>query len=226
MNGMDARTGKPLAGIDHLRQSVADILFTPLGSRLCLRDYGSAIPDLIDRPVTPSLRLRVYAATAMALLKWEPRLRLLAVTLVAGAAPGAFILAIDAQADVANCSVTTFRKTWSGAMMIWSTGKRTQRSRMASVVRRRKVSAPPIGSAGRPTSLSSGVMRPASPRAAARRGSASRADTWDARSSTSPDAIRRPVTPGSTASASPPTSVTTTAAPAACAWRATSPNGS
>jgi phage baseplate assembly protein W len=97
MNGMDARTGKALAGVDHLRQSVADILFTPIGSRLCLRDYGSAIPDLIDRPVTPSLRLRVYAATAMALLKWEPRLRLLAVTLVAGAAPGAFILAIDAQ---------------------------------------------------------------------------------------------------------------------------------
>ncbi|HEX8446267.1 MAG TPA: GPW/gp25 family protein [Sphingomonas sp.] len=94
---MDARTGKPLAGADHLRQSVADILFTPIGSRVALRDYGSDLPDLIDRPVTPALRLRIYAATAMALLRWEPRIRLLAVTLAAGAVPGAFVLSLDAQ---------------------------------------------------------------------------------------------------------------------------------
>jgi phage baseplate assembly protein W len=34
VKGMSATTGKPLDGADHLRQSVADILGTPLGSRV------------------------------------------------------------------------------------------------------------------------------------------------------------------------------------------------
>lgn len=117
MNGMDARTGKPLTGADHLRQSIADILFTPIGSRVGLRDYGSGIPDLIDQPVTPSLRLRIYAATAMALLRWEPRIRLLAVTLAAGAVPGAFILSIDAQRlDVLPAVRTRFEIPYSASI--------------------------------------------------------------------------------------------------------------
>jgi len=96
MNGMDARTGKPLDGVKHLRQSVADILPTPIGSRVALRNYGSDLPDLIDKPVTLALRLCIYVATAMALLRWKPRIRLLAVALAVVAAPGAFTLSLTA----------------------------------------------------------------------------------------------------------------------------------
>ena len=97
MTGMDAVTGKPLAGADHLRQSIADILLTPIGTRIGRRDYGSDLPDLIDQPMNPATRLRIYAATAMALLRWEPRLRLIAVALTATGAAGAFTLTLDAQ---------------------------------------------------------------------------------------------------------------------------------
>ena len=38
MNGVNSRTGKRLSGSDHLRQSVSDILSTPLGSRVLVRD--------------------------------------------------------------------------------------------------------------------------------------------------------------------------------------------
>lgn len=81
MNGMDARTGKPLAGVEHLRQSIADILSTPIGSRIARREYGSLLPDLVDQPMNGAGVLKLYAATALALLRWEPRLRLTRVTL-------------------------------------------------------------------------------------------------------------------------------------------------
>lgn len=73
MNGIDALTGKRLSGIDHLRQSIRDILTTPLGSRVMRREYGSRLFELIDAPVNRSTLVQLYAATAEALARWEPR---------------------------------------------------------------------------------------------------------------------------------------------------------
>lgn len=81
MIGVDAATGVDLEGLAHLRQSVADILTTPLGSRVMRRDYGSELPDLIDQPANPAQRLRVVSAAVTALARWEPRLILDAATL-------------------------------------------------------------------------------------------------------------------------------------------------
>lgn len=74
--GMNASTGKAIVDIDHLRQSITDILTTPVGSRVMRRDYGSELPRLIDGPLNGRLLLRVYAATAEALARWEKRLTL------------------------------------------------------------------------------------------------------------------------------------------------------
>ena len=76
MRGTHVSTGKPVSDVEHLRQSVADILTTPVGSRVMRRDYGSDIPALIDQPDNPATQVRVYAAAASALMRWEPRLRL------------------------------------------------------------------------------------------------------------------------------------------------------
>ena len=76
MNGIDAKTGKALSGEDHLRQSIGDILRTPLGTRLMRRDYGSRLFDLIDEPVNAVWKSECYAAVAEALDRWEPRLKL------------------------------------------------------------------------------------------------------------------------------------------------------
>ena len=51
MMGMHAATGRSLTGLDHLRQSVADIITTPIGSRIRRRRYGSEVPELIDQPL-------------------------------------------------------------------------------------------------------------------------------------------------------------------------------
>lgn len=93
MIGMDATTGKPLAGIAHLRQSVADILRTPLSSRVMLRDYGSDLFSLIDHPLTSETRMEIYSATVQALQDWEPRIQVDSVD-VALEEPGHFDLTL------------------------------------------------------------------------------------------------------------------------------------
>lgn len=73
--GMHVASGQSLDGLDHIRQSIAQILTTPIGSRCMRRDFGSLLPELIDVPITPASRLQVMAATATAVIKWEPRIR-------------------------------------------------------------------------------------------------------------------------------------------------------
>lgn len=80
MRGIDAKTGKSLSGLEHLRQSVRDILTTPIGSRVLRRQYGSQLFQLIDAPLNRSTVMDLYAATADALARWEPRFRLTKVT--------------------------------------------------------------------------------------------------------------------------------------------------
>lgn len=73
MQGTNATTGKPLSGLDHLRQSIREILTTPVGSRVMRRDYGSRLFQLVDAPVNSRTIVDIYAATIEALLRWEPR---------------------------------------------------------------------------------------------------------------------------------------------------------
>lgn len=97
MIGVDARSGKALGGDAHLAQSIADVLTTPIGSRVLRRDYGSLLPELIDAPFNGATRLRLYAAVALALLRWEPRIRLSRVQIVPRPEPGAFDIDLDVE---------------------------------------------------------------------------------------------------------------------------------
>lgn len=97
MTGMSRYTGRSIDELDHIRQSIADILTTPIGSRLMRRDYGSRLPELIDQPLTGATLLRAYAATLVALIRWEPRIKVRAITrLVHADRPGAVALGIEA----------------------------------------------------------------------------------------------------------------------------------
>ncbi|ALE02865.1 GPW/gp25 family protein [Bartonella ancashensis] len=73
---MDRTTGKTLTGLDHLRQSIIDILSTRIGTRVMRRDYGSNVPNLVDVPINDKFSVSLYAAIAEALDKWEPRFKL------------------------------------------------------------------------------------------------------------------------------------------------------
>lgn len=73
MKGTSALDGKPLSGIDHLRQSVRDILSTPLGSRVGRHWYGSDLFTLVDAPMNRATLADIYRATALALSMKDPR---------------------------------------------------------------------------------------------------------------------------------------------------------
>ena len=95
MNGMDLTTGKAIDGADHLAQSIGDILGTPLGTRLMLRDYGSLIFDLIDQPANAATAMLLRAATAVALRRWEPRFKVSQVALSGSPADGNFVISLS-----------------------------------------------------------------------------------------------------------------------------------
>ncbi|WP_312830012.1 GPW/gp25 family protein [Pantoea anthophila] len=82
--GMNRDTGKAITDIDHIRQSMRDILITPEGSRIARRDYGSLLSVLIDQPQNGVTRLQVMAAVYVAISRWEPRVRLSTVNLTSG----------------------------------------------------------------------------------------------------------------------------------------------
>lgn len=78
--GLNSATGEHVSGEAHLRQSVRDILTTPVGSRPMRRAYGSRLPELQDAPINASLIAEARAAIAKALADWEPRLSLIRVS--------------------------------------------------------------------------------------------------------------------------------------------------
>lgn len=82
LNGINRLNGRSLAGVEHLRQSIADILTTPVGTRVMRPEYGSHLPRMVDLPVNKGWMSAVQAEVARALGRWEPRLQLSRVTVL------------------------------------------------------------------------------------------------------------------------------------------------
>ncbi len=70
--GMNRETGRAITGYDHARQSIIDILTTARGERVLNRDYGSDLPDAVDKPIDGALLQFIYAATATAIAEFYP----------------------------------------------------------------------------------------------------------------------------------------------------------
>ena len=93
--GMSAATGAALDDLAHIRQSVRDILTTPLGSRAMRRDYGSLVPRLIDQPAHAATRMRIISSVYTAISRWEDRIRVTAIRFDIGY-DGKAAIALDA----------------------------------------------------------------------------------------------------------------------------------
>lgn len=104
--GMSSASGAAVEGESHLKQSIADILLTPVGSRLMRREYGSAIFSLLDQPDNEVTRLRLISAAVIALWKWEPRITPTQITFES-AAQGARTMTISAQRSDSLSAITT-----------------------------------------------------------------------------------------------------------------------
>lgn len=100
MTGMHKSTGKPLSGAEHIAQSIADILTTPLGSCVMRREYGSRLFELVDTPLNARSQLLWIAATAGAIRRWEPRIALERVGIAVSAAGRAAITLVGRRTDI------------------------------------------------------------------------------------------------------------------------------
>lgn len=92
--GVNAVTGQALSDWAHVEQSIRVILSTPIGSRVMRRDFGSDLPDLVDRKLTPRGILAVYSAAALAIDKYEPRFQLTKASIIAADHTGRIGLAL------------------------------------------------------------------------------------------------------------------------------------
>lgn len=81
MRGMSNKNGGYLNDLEHLKQSIVDILTTPIGTRVTCRDYGSSLFQLTDHPINRDLFPKIYAAVADAIDKWEPRFKVEKITI-------------------------------------------------------------------------------------------------------------------------------------------------
>ena len=72
---INANTGRMMTTQEHIRQSIGDILFTRIGSRVQREPYGSIIPELIDSPLQGQvLAMLIANGVYMALATYEPRI--------------------------------------------------------------------------------------------------------------------------------------------------------
>lgn len=67
MTSMDRHTGRFISGKEAAIQAAVDLISTELGSRPFFRDYGLRRKDLIDRPLSEALLLRIKARTVEAI---------------------------------------------------------------------------------------------------------------------------------------------------------------
>ncbi|WP_337881766.1 GPW/gp25 family protein [Chromobacterium haemolyticum] len=93
--GLNAINGQRIDDLDHIRQSLRKILTTPIGSRVMRRDFGSLIPDLIDKPLNGKTQMQLMAASVMAISAWEPRVDIANIQLQAGATPSELLVDIE-----------------------------------------------------------------------------------------------------------------------------------
>ena len=97
MIGANRQQTTALSGIEHLRQSIIDILTTPLGSRVMRREYGSRLFELVDHPGNQTTVIEVFAAVAEALERWEPRFKLSRVISNGLTSDGRLVIAVEGE---------------------------------------------------------------------------------------------------------------------------------
>lgn len=102
MTGMNSTTGKRMTREAHIRQSVNNILTTPIGSLIMREEYGSFLFELVDEPLVGATLLRAYAASATAIMRWEDRIALQAIGF-SSTTEGSLVIDIDTS-ETSNTS--------------------------------------------------------------------------------------------------------------------------
>jgi len=80
--GLNSATGGILEGWPHVAQSLQDIFTTRFGTRVMREWYGSFVPNLLGRTITPNEVTPWFAAVTSAIEQFEPRYRVTRIQIV------------------------------------------------------------------------------------------------------------------------------------------------
>ena len=80
--GINARTGKLLAGPAHLAQSLGKIWHTRVGTRVMRLAFGADLRSLLSEDLTPAIALLIYNEMVASAARWEPEYQLTQLQLV------------------------------------------------------------------------------------------------------------------------------------------------
>ena len=112
MAGIDPITGAQLDEIADIKNSIADIVKTPVGSRIMRRDYGSHCANIVDSPGNEAGALRLIAAAADGIARWERRVAMKSARVVP-AFDGSAQLVITAAIRGSDLTVTATARVGS-----------------------------------------------------------------------------------------------------------------
>ncbi|MBC7907033.1 MAG: GPW/gp25 family protein [Rhodospirillaceae bacterium] len=113
MAGMDALSGTTLDLLADIRHSIADIIKTPVGTRVMRRDYGSHIFDLVDSPGNELGALRLIAAAAHSVALWETRVTMKSAR-VSAAMDGSATITTTSAVKGSNLTITAAARIGGG----------------------------------------------------------------------------------------------------------------
>lgn len=106
MATINAATGTVIGDDADIRQSITTIVTTPIGTRVMRRPFGCILFELVDSPATPRGALRLIAAVADAVGRWETRVRFVSATVIP-AADGRTTLSVVCQKKVDGATLAT-----------------------------------------------------------------------------------------------------------------------
>jgi len=95
--GLNAATGGVLEGWPHVVQSLQDIFTTRFGSRIMREWYGSFVPNLLGRNISPNEVTPWFAAVTSAIEQWEPRYRVTRIQVVEVTRSGALHFFLEGE---------------------------------------------------------------------------------------------------------------------------------
>lgn len=89
-------------GPDRIQDAIWIVLATALGERVMREDFGAGVNDYVFQSNSDLVRAQLAAAVNAALTKWEPRIKLVGVTVQAGTEPSQVLIVIDYQIRSTN----------------------------------------------------------------------------------------------------------------------------
>lgn len=89
-------------GPDRIQDAIWIVLATSLGERVMREDFGAGSNDYVFQSNSDVVRTQLSSAVSAALTKWEPRIKLVSVTVQQGSEPSQVLIVIDYQISSTN----------------------------------------------------------------------------------------------------------------------------